>query len=154
MIATCARGHHNSAAAKFCGICGLAMVQASVLATPEQRIGLSSAAPDTGGVLEIGSQRFDLGHCAVVGRLPNRSGTVAKRRARPGPVDEPGVSGVHAQFRLVGWETELTDLGSTNGTYVWDSRHDDWHRITFPVIVTDGAAISFGSVAARFRQSR
>lgn len=127
------------------------MVQASVLATPEQRSLLLEAPPHVGGVLEVGSQRFELGDVAVVGRLPDRLGGASKARAIA--VDEPGVSGVHAQFRVVGWETELTDLGSTNGTHVWDSNRDVWHRVTAPVIVSDGAAISFGLVGARFWQT-
>ena len=153
MTTRCARGHDNSREAKFCGICGLAMVQASVLATPGQRSLLLDAPPSLGGVLEIASQRFELGDRAVVGRLPERFGEEERSGATPVVVDEPGVSGVHAQFRVVGWETELTDLGSTNGTHVWDSHRNAWHRVTSPVIVTDGAAISFGSVAARFWQT-
>ena len=74
------------------------------------------------------------------------------RTAKFCSVDEPGVSGVHARLQVVGWQTELTDLGSTNGTHVWDSKRNNWHRVTGPVIVTDGAAISFGSTLARFWQ--
>lgn len=151
MSTSCARGHDNSPSAKFCGICGLAMVQASVLATPAQRSLLLDAPAVVGGVLEVGAQRFELGDLAVVGRLPDRF--EGGPNVQSVVVDEPGVSGVHATFRVVGWETELTDLGSTNGTYVWDSGRDAWHRVTSPVIVTDGAAISFGSVAARFWQT-
>lgn len=127
------------------------MVQASVLATPEQRSLILEASPIRAGVLEVGLQRFELGDLAVVGRLPERFHGAANARAIA--VDEPGVSGVHAQLRVVGWETELADLGSTNGTHVWDSNRDAWHRATSPVIVTDGAALSFGSVAARFWQT-
>lgn len=127
------------------------MVQASVLATPEVRASLLGAPPVVGGVLEIGAQRFDLGGCAVVGRHPGRF--EERGWARAIAVDEPGVSRRHAQLRLVGWETELTDLGSTNGTHVWDSNGDNWHRVVSPVIVRDGAAISFGSTSARFWQT-
>jgi len=149
VITSCARGHENHAAAKYCDICGLSMVQNSVLASPAQRSELEVV---PGGVLRIGERTFELGDYAVVGRAPERADDVVRGVARPIMLDPMGVSSVHAAIRRVGWHNELCDLGSTNGTHVWDAKRDAWHRVEGPVLISDGAVVCFGSTEARFHE--
>jgi FHA domain len=59
-------------------------------------------------------------------------------------IDHPSVSGRHAKVRQSGKSLYLTDLGSTNGTFVNDDKvvdcqlaHQDWIRIGKHVIIVD-----------------
>jgi DNA-binding winged helix-turn-helix (wHTH) protein len=62
-------------------------------------------------------------------------------------LDHEGVSRRHAQIRLAGAERPvLTDLGSTNGTFVRGERVDG------PTALADGDVIKVGSVTVKFRE--
>jgi pSer/pThr/pTyr-binding forkhead associated (FHA) protein len=63
-------------------------------------------------------------------------------------VDHSGVSRRHARIRIEGGESRpvLTDLESTNGTFVAGK------RITEATPLTDGDAIKVGSVTLKFRE--
>jgi hypothetical protein len=59
-------------------------------------------------------------------------------------IDHPSVSGRHARVRQSGKGLYLTDLGSTNGTYVNEDKvvdcqlaHQDWVRIGKHVVIVD-----------------
>ena len=59
-------------------------------------------------------------------------------------IDHPSVSGRHARIRQSGRGLYLTDLGSTNGTFVNDDKvvdcqlaHQDWIRIGKHVVIVD-----------------
>ena len=59
-------------------------------------------------------------------------------------IDHPSVSGRHARVRQSGKGLYLTDLGSTNGTYVNEDKvvdcqlaHQDWIRIGKHVVIVD-----------------
>ena len=58
-------------------------------------------------------------------------------------LDDPSVSGKHAQLQLVGEDVQLTDLGSTNGTTVNDA------AIT-TAILRAGDRVRFGKVEGCF----
>ncbi|MBA2269522.1 MAG: FHA domain-containing protein [Chthoniobacterales bacterium] len=58
-------------------------------------------------------------------------------------LDDPSVSGKHAQLQLVGDDVQLTDLGSTNGTTVNDA------AIT-AALLRAGDRVRFGKVEACF----
>jgi hypothetical protein len=59
--------------------------------------------------------------------------------------DDPSVSTRHAQVAGTPHGVVLTDLGSTNGTYVNNS------RISQPVLLSDGDMIRFGQTQMKFR---
>ena len=62
-------------------------------------------------------------------------------------LDHSGVSRRHAQIRIAGAERPvLTDLGSTNGTFVHGERVDG------PTLLADGDSIKVGSVTVKFRE--
>jgi hypothetical protein len=59
-------------------------------------------------------------------------------------IDHPSVSGRHARVRQSGKGLYLTDLGSTNGTYVNEDKvadcqlaHQDWVRIGKHIVIVD-----------------
>src|SRR2546428_7745701 len=58
-------------------------------------------------------------------------------------IDDPSVSGRHAELRAVGKAYQLRDLGSTNGTRVNGSA-------TIEITLHSGDRIRFGAVDARF----
>src|SRR5437879_13565698 len=59
-------------------------------------------------------------------------------------IDDPSVSGRHAELRAAGKAYQLRDLGSTNGTRVNGS------ATTGEIILHPGDRIRFGAVDARF----
>ena len=61
-------------------------------------------------------------------------------------LDHSGVSRRHAQIRIAGARPVLTDLGSTNGTFVKGERVDG------PTPLADGDVIKVGSVSVKFRE--
>jgi pSer/pThr/pTyr-binding forkhead associated (FHA) protein len=88
-----------------------------------------SALEEHGALRRIG---LPLGVDVVVGR--NQAAALR--------IDDPGVSGRHARLVHLERGVVLTDLGSTNGTYV------NGQRVTQPSLLHDGDAISFAGVSA------
>lgn len=64
------------------------------------------------------------------------------------PVDTQGISGVHCQIRQVNGGYELTDLGSSNGTYLGNGQ-----KLTpnVPVTLSDGTYFYLGSTDQMFQ---
>ncbi len=61
-------------------------------------------------------------------------------------IEDPGVSRRHAEIARDGGRFYVTDLGSTNGTYVNG-------RKVSRQLLADGDLVSFGKVAARFKEA-
>ena len=59
-------------------------------------------------------------------------------------IDDPSVSGEHAEISLRRGRWWVRDLGSTNGTLV------NGTRITSPTPLISGATVQFGRVSGRF----
>jgi hypothetical protein len=59
--------------------------------------------------------------------------------------DDPTVSTSHAQFTVQGGRVLLTDLGSTNGSFV------NGQRVTQPVALSDGDLVRLGNTQIKFR---
>jgi hypothetical protein len=106
----CPRGHPNPVGETRCRVCGRSLKDA-----PTQTVARPSL-----GVLKVSSgARVPLDRGAIFGRNP---------QAAPGQSPAPNlvrildpdkdVSGRHAEVRLDGWQVEVIDLGSTNGTQV------------------------------------
>jgi DNA-binding winged helix-turn-helix (wHTH) protein len=62
-------------------------------------------------------------------------------------LDSTDVSRRHARIVVKDDEATIEDLGSTNGTFV------NGTRISAPAKLSDGAAVSFGSIQAQFHSS-
>ena len=56
------------------------------------------------------------------------------------------LSRTHAELQLVDWTVQLVDLGSTNGTYVWDQTFQRWNQLapSQPVILASGDTVALG----------
>jgi pSer/pThr/pTyr-binding forkhead associated (FHA) protein len=71
--------------------------------------------------------------------------TVGKGPATLQITDDPAVSTRHAQIAIDRGMFVITDLGSTNGTFVNNQ------RITTPVRLSDGDLVRFGNTQIKFR---
>jgi hypothetical protein len=120
----CSRQHFNSPDARYCSICGISMVHQThdLIRRPRPPLGFL--------VFDDGST-FTLQGSYVLGREPDTDELVSRDEARPIVLDDPGmtVSRVHAEIRLVEWDVQLIDRGSTNGTHVWDATNGVWERL-------------------------
>ena len=113
----------------------IAGVSAAEFSSPsEARLDVSAHGPRNAALEVVLPVGFD----AVVGRTG--PGTLQ--------INDPGVSRQHARLVHDKRGVVLTDLGSTNGTYV------NGERVTEPALLRDGATIGFGSVSAVFRRQR
>jgi hypothetical protein len=147
---SCSRGHFNDPRARYCYVCGIAMFQASVVLTKGRRPSL--------GVLVFGEgSTAALDRTLVVGREPETHPDVIGRRANALPIQDAtqSVSRVHALVRLDGWDAHAVDLGSTNGTFVWQTVTQQWLRLIPNQAhrLEPGARVAFGKVTCIFESS-
>jgi hypothetical protein len=107
----CVLGHINDPVAAFCRVCGKRMDHTKIIVEGE-RPALGVLVVDDGSAIVLH------GNC-VFGREPERSES-AQRGATPIRLADQSsqMSRAHAEVRLVGWEVEVVDLASTNGTFV------------------------------------
>jgi hypothetical protein len=108
----CANGHFNRPDAKFCAHCSVPLDQRA-RRLKRSRPALGLLVTDDGSV-------FALTTDYVIGRAPERDGAVLSGKARPLVLAdaEHSVSRVHAYVTLSGWQVQLTDGGSSNGTSI------------------------------------
>ena len=93
-----------------------------------RRAALGSSLNTRRPLIDVDGQRFHLtGEITTIGR-----GTEADI-----VIEDTGVSRVHARFDVTEFGTILTDLGSTNGTFVEDQRINE-------VTLLDGNAVTIG----------
>jgi hypothetical protein len=120
----CKRQHFNSPQAGFCSTCGISMVHQTHNLVREKRPPLGFLVFDDGSTFTLDGQY-------VLGREPETDPLVDGGSARPIVLDDPqaSVSRVHAEVRLEGWDVQLVDRGSTNGTHVWDAQSSTWERL-------------------------
>jgi hypothetical protein len=110
----CARMHFNAPEAMFCRECGMSMneVPRSVRRQPR---------PPLGVLLVDDGRGFTLDRDYVIGREPVLDGDVAAGRATPLRIADPRgtVSRLHLRVSLIGWQVEVRDLGSANGSVLY-----------------------------------
>jgi hypothetical protein len=96
-------------------------------------------------VLDDGT-RFALDGDYVLGREPALDGDVLAGRARSLRINDPNgsVSRLHLKISLVGWQVEVSDLGSANGSLLQSP--DGERRLTpfEPTMIEPGARIGIG----------
>jgi NADPH-dependent 2,4-dienoyl-CoA reductase/sulfur reductase-like enzyme/pSer/pThr/pTyr-binding forkhead associated (FHA) protein len=107
------------------------------LAAPQKNVVAAASAPAVRqGVLDSDRGRWELRETVtLIGRDPE-AGV---------PLDDPGVSYVHAQITWQGDRFYLRDLGSRNGTSVND------RPVSVPLTLRDGDAIQVGHTTLTFR---
>ena len=146
----CARQHFNDPNVRYCRQCGLAIAQ---LARNVQR----GPRPPLGVLLLDDGTGFALDADYVLGREPLLDEDVAAGRARPLRISDPDgtVSRLHLRVSLVGWQVEVIDLGSANGSVLQPvtgpearlNPHD-------PVIIEPGSRVAVGHRSFQYLSHR
>jgi hypothetical protein len=135
----CIREHFNDPGALRCRQCGMSMDQLPRTFQRRER-------PPLGVLLVDDGSRFTLDGDYVIGREPLLDGDVIAGRARPLRISDPdgSVSRLHMRISLVGWQVEISDLGSVNGS-VLHSADGEHGLIPFePTVIEPGVRIGVG----------
>jgi hypothetical protein len=147
----CKNGHFDDPSARYCAICGISMAQLTLVPRPGPRPPLGVLVLDDGSI-------FSLETDYVIGRDPSRDERVAAGDARPLRLEDSQglISRAHVQIRLDGWQVQVVDLGSANGTGIWGPGESAWRaapRLT-PVPIRPGTQIGFGQRQLRYESHR
>jgi len=146
----CARNHFNDPNVQYCRQCGISMVQLT------QRV-QKGPRPPLGVLLLDDGTGFTLDKDYVVGREPVLDGDVAAGRARPLRIPDPGgtVSRLHLRISLIGWQVEVRDLNSSNGSVLSLPNGAD-HRLApgDAVMIEPGTKISVGHRSIQYQSYR
>jgi hypothetical protein len=135
----CPRDHFNDPGARVCRQCGIGLGQ------PPRNIERRERPPLGVLVLDDGT-RVTLDVDYVVGREPAFDSDVIDGRAKPLRINDPNgtVSRLHLRISLVGWQVEVSDLGSANGS-VLQSSGTEWPLAPFePTVIEPGVWIGIG----------
>jgi hypothetical protein len=137
--ALCASGHFNDPGAWSCRQCGIGMEQ------PPRHFERRPRPPLGELVLDDGT-RFTLDGDYVLGREPALDGDVLAGRARPLRINDPNgtVSRLHLKVSLVGWQVEVSDLGSANGSVLQSPGEERTLAPFEPAVIEPGARIGIG----------
>ncbi|MGF1598982.1 MAG: FHA domain-containing protein, partial [Acidimicrobiales bacterium] len=134
----CSRHHFNNPRAAYCMVCGISMVHVTHNLVPGPR-------PTLGFVVFDDGSTFGLDRSYVIGREP---GMVDDPNTAPLTIQDNNetLSRRHAELRLTDWEVHVVDLGSTNGTFVWDAAFERWNQITphQPMALNPGDTVALG----------
>ncbi|MQA06892.1 MAG: FHA domain-containing protein [Streptosporangiales bacterium] len=117
----------------------------AVLPGMDQQEGMQPAV----GVLVLDDgQTYTLDQSYVIGREPEPSQEVLSGQAAPVRIQDPDalVSRAHAMVSLSGWDVQVVDLGSANGTFVFSPGSVDWAQVPphQATVITPGTHIAIG----------
>ncbi len=147
----CKNGHFDDPTARYCAICGISMAQQTLLPRLGPRPPLGVLVLDDGAIFSLDSDY-------VIGRDPYRDPDVASGTARPLRIDDPEglLSRVHARVHLDGWQVQVVDLGSANGTGLWGPYDTAWQRGPGNTAVTirPGTQVGIGRRQFRYESHR
>ncbi len=146
----CARNHFNDPDVAYCRQCGISMVQQTRRTQLGQR-------PPLGVLLLDDGTGFTLDRDYVLGREPLLDGDVVAGRARPLRITDPDgtVGRVHLRVSLVGWQVEVKDLGSVNGSVIYLSAGGKGKlKPNDPVVVQPGTRIGIGRRSIQYLSYR
>jgi hypothetical protein len=135
----CAGGHFNDPGAWSCRQCGIGLDQ------PPRDIVRGPRPPL--GVLEFDDgTRFTLDRDYVIGREPTLDGDVLAGQATPLRINDPNgtVSRLHLKISLAGWQVEVSDLGSANGSALQFPGQERTLTPFAPMVIEPGARIGIG----------
>jgi hypothetical protein len=135
----CARDHFNDPAARACRQCGIGLDQ------PPRGLQRRPRPPLGVLVLDDGA-RVTLDTDYVLGREPTFDSDVIDGRARPLRVNDPNgtVSRLHLRISLAGWQVEVSDLGSANGSVLQSSGAERPLAPFEPTVIEPGTRIGIG----------
>lgn len=148
----CKNDHFNDPRVPYCAVCGIALVQRTLVPYKGPRPSLGVLILDDGMALPLESDY-------LLGRDPERAPEVAGGNARPAKVTSPdgSVSRRHLRVALDGWDVNLVDLGSVNGTQIQPPGDPNFYDIppNEPVTITPGTTVRVGvSRTMRFEAHR
>ncbi|MBG0833025.1 FHA domain-containing protein [Planomonospora sp. ID67723] len=137
----CKNDHFNDPRVPYCAVCGIALVQRTLVPYKGPRPPLGVLLLDDGMTL-----RLDTDY--LLGRDPERAPEVADGSVRPAKVTSPdgSVSRRHLRVALDGWDVNLVDLGSVNGTQIQPPGDPNFYDIppNEPVTVAPGTTVRIG----------
>nr|WP_246497281.1 FHA domain-containing protein [Sphaerisporangium rubeum] len=137
----CKNDHFNDPRVPYCAVCGIALVQRTLVPYKGERPPLGVLLLDDGMTLNLETDY-------LLGRDPERAPEVTSGEARPARVTSPdgSVSRRHLRVRLDGWDVNLIDLGSVNGTQVQPPGDPNFYDIPAnePVPVLPGTTVRIG----------
>ena len=147
----CKNGHFDDPEAQFCSVCGVSMNEQTLAPRPGERPPLGVLLLDDGSVFQLDSDY-------VIGREPSLDSSVADGQARALRVtDESGiVSRVHARVALDGWRVLVIDLGSANGTRVFQPGQQADQQLVphVPMVLAAGSEVDLGGRGFRYESHR
>ncbi|MGW4793672.1 FHA domain-containing protein [Nonomuraea sp. NPDC004297] len=148
----CKNDHFNDPRVPYCAVCGIALVQRTLVPYKGPRPSLGVLVLDDGTALPLESDY-------LLGRDPERAPEVAGGTARPAKVTSPdgSVSRRHLRVALDGWDVNLVDLGSVNGTQIQPPGDPNFYDIppNEPVTIAPGTTVRVGvSRTLRFEPHR
>ncbi|MGH9277255.1 MAG: FHA domain-containing protein, partial [Acidimicrobiales bacterium] len=137
----CSRGHFNDPSTAYCAVCGISMVHRTFNLVSGRR-------PPLGVVVFEDGATYNLDDGYVVGREPEGDDAVRAGRIRPLTIEDTNrtLSRVHAEIRLEGWEVQIVDRGSANGTFVARPKETAWAKLPAgePTTITPGTRVRLG----------
>ena len=140
----CSRGHFNNPKAGYCQVCGISMVHITHRLEPGPR-------PTLGFVVFSDGATYAVDRPYLIGREPQPSLDSGMAALATQDVSQ-SVSREHAKLTLDGWDVIYTDIGSTNGSFVWNVSARRWDPIlpNVPVVLASGCTISVGRMSFVF----
>lgn len=134
----CSREHFNNPRAAYCQVCGISMVHTTHYLVPGPRPTLGFLVFDDGVTFAL-DRSYCIGREPVIDPGRDLSPLVL-------PDGRHSVSRSHAELVLDEWNLVLHDLGSTNGTFVWDAKNQRWDQVMQgqPVTVEPGQWVAVG----------
>ena len=135
----CAGEHFNDPEARACRQCGVSLDQ------PPRKV-LRRQRPPLGVLVFDDGTRITLDGDYVLGREPVLDFDVMAGRARPLRISDPEgtVSRLHLRVSLVGWQVEVSDLGSANGSVLRAPGEERTLAPFEPIVLDPGTRIGIG----------
>ncbi|MDT5025344.1 MAG: hypothetical protein QOE61_1770 [Micromonosporaceae bacterium] len=147
----CKNDHFNDPSLRYCSVCGISMAQQTLVQHEGPRPPLGVLLLDDGSTF-----RLDLDY--IVGREPQADPEVISGTVRPLRItDADGVvSRRHLRVALVGWNVQVMDLGSANGTFVAAPGDQQRHQLApnQPFVVRPGTQVTMGRRWLRYESYR
>lgn len=141
----CSRGHFNNPTAGYCQLCGISMVHLTHRLEPGPR-------PTLGFAVFADGATYALDRSYLIGRKP-RPTPNGDLTALVAQDSTQSVSREHAELRVDGWDVSYVDLGSTNGSYLWQEETGTWLPLVAgePIVLTSGSTVSVGRMTFVFQ---
>jgi hypothetical protein len=147
----CKNGHFNDPSVSYCAVCGISMAQQTLARFDGPRPPLGLLLLDDGS-----TYRLDTDYLA--GRDPGLGPDYELGVVRPLRISDADglVSRRHLRIALVGWEVQVVDLGSSNGTFVTLPGDGQRRRLVAnePLVVRPGAKVELGRRWLRYESNR